>query len=224
LSAINTADVETTPFESDDGHWLFFGSTRPGGAGGVDIWVSYRRFVHDDNAWQAPVNVAAVNSAGFEGGPMLFEDDESGLVQLYFASTPYPGGPQALADLYVSTLGPTGFGPPVPITELNSDALDGGPWLRRDGLEIYYLSYREGLPLPYTYGSIYNATRGSLDEPWSAPEVVIGRQPDGSPGDHWVTTPCLSHDGLTLYVAANQPGTDIGDIFVAHRMKLTGRR
>jgi hypothetical protein len=214
--------VDNAPFESIDGHWLFFISTRPGGVGGMDIWVSYRRFVHDDTAWQDPVNIAAVNSVGFEGGPMLYEDDESGLVQLYFAAAPYPGGPQSLADMYVSTLGPNGFETPVSLVELNSAAHDGKPWLRRDGLEMIFESYREGLPEPFSFGSVYSSKRWSTDLPWSAPEIAIGRSAPGSPGDRWVTTPSLTRDNLTLFVAANQPGTDIGDIFVAYRQRVKG--
>ena len=214
--------VDNAPFESIDGHWLFFISTRAGGAGGLDIWLSYRRFVHDDTAWEDPVNLSAVNSVGFEGGPMLYEDYESGLVQLYFAAAPFPGGTQAMADIYVSTLGPTGFETPVALTELNSAAHDGKPWARRDNLEMIFESYREGLPEPFTFGSIYSSKRWSIDQPWSAPTVVIGRTAAGNPGDRWVTTPALTHDGLTLFLAANQTGTDIGDIFVAHRKKVKG--
>lgn len=214
--------IDNAPFESKDGHWLFFISSRPGGAGGLDIWVSYRRFVHNDTAWGEPVNVSAVNSVGFEGGPMLYEDDESGLLQLYFAAAPYAGGPQSLADMYVSTLGPNGFETPVSLVELNSAAHDGKPWVRRDGLEMIFESYREGLPEPFMFGSIYSSKRWSTDQPWSAPEIVIGRTASGNPGDRWVTTPSLSHDNLTLYVAANQAGTDIGDIYVSHRQKVKG--
>jgi hypothetical protein len=216
--------VDTTPFESTDGHWLFFGSTRPGGMGLSDIWVSYRRFVHSDTAWQEAVNLTAVNSVGFEAGPMLFEDEATGVTQLYFASNPVPGGQQAYVDIYVSNLGPNGFETPFPVVELNSPALDGKPWLRRDGLEMFFVSYRQGLPEPYMFGSVYSSTRMATDQPWSAPTVAIASTAAGNPGDRWVSTPSLSHDGLTLYVAANQPGGDIGNIFVAHRQKVTGRR
>lgn len=223
---INTVGNNTTPFESIDGHWLYFASNRLGGVGGPDLWVSYRRFIHDDAAWQEPVNLTAVNSVGFEGGPMLYEDQDNGITQLYFAASPYPGGTQAYSDVYVSNLGPNGFEVPFPVVEINSAAHDGKPWVRRDGLELFFESYRQGYPpLPFTYGSIYSSTRSSIDEPWSPPTVVIGTAASGDPGDYWFTTPSLSRDGLTLFVAANQAGTtDRGDIFVAHRSRLTGKR
>lgn len=216
--------IDSAPFESTNGHWLFFISTRSGGVGDFDIWVSYRRFVHSDDAWQEPVNLSAVNSVGFEGGPTLFEDDATGVTQLYFAAAPYAGGTQGVADLYVSNLGPNGFETPVAIVELNSAAHDGRSWVRRDGHEIFFESYREGLPAPFTFGSVYSSTRPSTDQSWSDPTIAVGRTTAGNPGDRWITTPSLSRDGLTLYVAANQPGSDFGDIFVAHRERVTGRR
>jgi hypothetical protein len=68
---INTASVETVPALSRDGHWLFFNAfNRPGGFGGFDIWASYRDNVHDDFAWQTPVNLGpGVNSPVNDVGP-----------------------------------------------------------------------------------------------------------------------------------------------------------
>ncbi len=52
---------------SRDGTELYFGSDRPGGKGGLDIWVS--RWVA--GAWQEPVNAAALNTTDDEGWPAL---------------------------------------------------------------------------------------------------------------------------------------------------------
>ena len=49
---VNTIDNEQVPAFSRDGHLMFFASNRPGGFGGVDIWVSRRDHTHDDFAWQ----------------------------------------------------------------------------------------------------------------------------------------------------------------------------
>lgn len=51
-------------FSADDTE-LYFGSDRPGGKGGLDIWVS--RMV--GGAWQEPINIAAVNTSDSEGWP-----------------------------------------------------------------------------------------------------------------------------------------------------------
>lgn len=72
------------PALSRDGHWLFFGSNRPGSAG-FDIWVSYREHIHDDLAWQPPVNAGpGVNSPAAEGDPSFFQNDDAGVPQLFY--------------------------------------------------------------------------------------------------------------------------------------------
>lgn len=220
---INTSANEAQAFESVDGHWLYFGSNRTGGMGGMDIWVSWRKDKHDDTAWEAPVNVSALNTAGFENGPMLFFDKVTGTTQMYFASAPGAGGTQPFADIYMSNLGPTGFGVPVAVSELNVEGyLDGKPWLRRDGLEIFFVSYRGGSG-PMVTGAVYSATRESTGDPWSDPFIAVGRTAAGQPGDKWITTPVLSWDAQTLYVGVNQTtGSDYGDIYVAHREKVRG--
>ncbi|RXD53088.1 TolB-like protein, partial [Xanthomonas perforans] len=69
LLPINTAQDETTPLFSADGRWLLFASTRPGGAGGSDL---YRAPVDTQGA-VGPVQSlgAAINSAGNERAPTL---------------------------------------------------------------------------------------------------------------------------------------------------------
>jgi hypothetical protein len=56
---------------SADGSQFYFASDRPGGKGGLDIWVSTRV----DGNWQEPVNVAAVNTPDADGWPALSPDD-----------------------------------------------------------------------------------------------------------------------------------------------------
>ena len=85
---INTTANEMVPAFSRDGHLMFFASNRPGGFGGVDIWVSRREHTHDDFAWQPAENLGAgVNSAALDEGPSYFENDEVGVPQLYFSSS-----------------------------------------------------------------------------------------------------------------------------------------
>src|SRR6266436_1059982 len=98
---VNTAFDEGEPGLSRDGHFLFFQSKRPGGFGGIDLWVSYREHTHDDFDWQPAVNLGAgVNSAADDQGPSYFENEEDGAPQLYFGSS-RPGGLGG-ADIYVS--------------------------------------------------------------------------------------------------------------------------
>lgn len=53
-----------------DGRELYFHSSRPGGKGGYDIWVS----VNVDGAWQEPVNLEIVNSPATDGWPFVTPD------------------------------------------------------------------------------------------------------------------------------------------------------
>ena len=54
-----------------DGSELYFHSSRPGGEGQLDIWVSTKL----DGKWQSPVNVEAVNSAYNDGWPFVSPDN-----------------------------------------------------------------------------------------------------------------------------------------------------
>jgi hypothetical protein len=210
---INSGANDRTAFESQDRHWLYFASNRPGGLGGFDLYVSWRKDVDDDEGWQTPVNLASINTAGFDAGPTLFED-EDGTIQLYFTSG--PSGP--VADLYVSILGPGGFESRTAVTELNSSANDSRPYLRKDGREIYFASNRNGLL------SIWASTRFATDQLWLAPSLIFTPTGGGTPAPYF-TTPVLSRDALTLYVGVNQAaGTDVGDIYSAHREKIKGPR
>jgi hypothetical protein len=215
---VNSSSNDRGAFVSSDGHWLFFSSDRPGGIGGNDLYVSRRTHVHDDSDWEPAMNVSAVNSVGFDSGPTLFENEETNTIELYFNSAPFPGGTQAVADIYRSTLGPNGFEPPIPVTELNSPVQEGRPYLRRDGREIFFQSNRSG-PL-----SIWVATRSSTAEPWSMPVLAISPADVGDPTVTFVTTPVLSWDNTTLFVGVVRPGIDMGNIYAATREKAKGRK
>jgi hypothetical protein len=83
-----------------DGREIFFGSNRINSVGGLDLWFSTRRSVHD--AWSAPENLAAVNSAASDQQPslssdgrtLLFASDRSGSIggTDIWRSTRRPGG------------------------------------------------------------------------------------------------------------------------------------
>ena len=88
------ANIREVPFNSDDfstchpaissdGTRLYFASNRPGGFGGMDIYVSTFR----NQAWSAPVNLGPViNSTGNEVFPYISEDEV-----LYFSSSDQGG-------------------------------------------------------------------------------------------------------------------------------------
>jgi hypothetical protein len=214
---INTSSNELTPSLSTDGHRLFFGSNRPGGIGGNDIFVSRRHNKRDDFGWQPAENLDnAVNTADDEQAPMLFEDDATGTITLYFQSN-RPGGPGG-NDIYASTLqSDEAFGSAVLVAELSSSFQDQQPAIRKDGLEMFLASNRLG-----TVGSLdlWVSTRPSTSDPW-APPVNLGPVINSVGND---ARPALSFNGTVLYFQSARPGNVGGpgvyDLWMTTRTKL----
>ncbi|HEY3219085.1 MAG TPA: hypothetical protein VGJ80_00010 [Gemmatimonadales bacterium] len=216
-STVNASVNDFAPALSRDEHWLFFASPRqPDGFGSSDIWASYRDDVHDDLAWQEPINLGAgINTTGFEGGPSYFENDEGGGAQLYFNHNPAPvnsGG-----DIYVSTQAADGsWGDAVPVTELNSAASEQRPSISHDGRTIYFFSNRPGS----SSDDIWVATRADVASPWTAPTNLDAPINTAADERH----PFIYSQGKTemLFFARNvatPPAVDL-DLFVSTRTRV----
>ncbi len=64
---INTDYIEYDPYVAPDESYLIFGSSRPGGYGGIDNYICFRR---GDGSWTAPVNLGpGLNSSSGDGCP-----------------------------------------------------------------------------------------------------------------------------------------------------------
>jgi len=228
LDAFNSAPVvnsvgslTSVPSFSSDGHQLFFGSTRPGGLGRADLYVSRRTNKHDDFGWQEPVNLGPmINSPEDETALTYFEDEETGTISAYVTSN-RPGGPIGSAPgslhIWVSTLGDDGsFGPPVLVPKLSSPFEETRTAIRRDGLEFFLTSKRpDGL---IGTNDIWVSTRDSTLDPWSTP-VNLG--PTVNYHGYQTGAPALSWDGTTLYFYSDRPGGFGGrDLYMATREKL----
>jgi Tol biopolymer transport system component len=215
-STINTSANEGNPAFSRDGHLMFFQSDRTGGIGGIDIWVSQREHTHDDFDWGAPVNVSAgVNSSAGDQAPSYFEDDETGIPQLYFASNRI-GGLGGL-DIFMSEqAGDGSFGAAARITELSSAGGDSRPTIRHDGLEIIFQSDRPGS----TGGAdLWVSTRATTLDAWSIP-VNLGNTVNTTFADN---NPYLSSDGTILLFVSDRPGgSGSSDLYITTRTKLRG--
>ena len=213
---INTSGVELAPAFSRDGHWLFFHTDRPGGFGGVDIWASYREHTDDDFAWQPPINLGSgVNSPYDDAGPTFFQDDETGIITLYFTSN-RPGVAGA-ADIFSAVMNPDGsFGPSALVPELDSPGRDTRSAIRHDGLEIIFQSDRTG---SVGSGDLWVSPRATTLDPWSPP-VNVGPSVNTV---YFDGAPALSSDGETLLFYSNRPGGfGANDLYVSTRQKLQG--
>lgn len=215
---VNTTFDEGNPAFSRDGHFLFFQSIRPGGLGGVDLWVSRRNHKHDDFDWEPAVNLGpGVNSTADDNAPSYFENDELGFAQLYFVST-RPGGFGG-QDIYLSNQTPDGsFGPAALVPDLSSPSTDSRPSIRRDGLEVIFQSNRPGSFS--TALDLWVATRESTLDGWSSP-VNLGSTINTVSIEN---NAHLSSDRLTLFFSSDRSGGSGGlDLYISTRTKLRGQ-
>ena len=91
---VNSTAWESQPFVSADGRYLLFSSTRPGGFGGSDIWMSVKL---KNNQWSPPFNMGdSINTPGNEMAPFLYADNKT----LIFSSDGYPG--MGHQDLFIT--------------------------------------------------------------------------------------------------------------------------
>lgn len=124
------------PAISIDGDKLFFASNRPGGFGGMDIFVSYKV----GESWSEPVNLGpGVNTAGNDAFPFIHADNT-----LYFASDGQPDRKGGF-DLYYVIPDGTQWTKPVNMGEpFNTGGDDIGLIVDLNKINGYYASNGSG--------------------------------------------------------------------------------
>lgn len=190
---VNSSAYDLEPSISTNGLSLYFCSNRPGGYGGVDIWVTTRE--KSDSDWGTPVNFGStVNTSFDEAEPSISFD---GLTLFFDSNRPDGSGG---FDIYMTTrmtmdgdwTQPVNVGP-----EVNSSAWDNCPSISGDGLALFFCSRRLG-----TSSDLWMTTRTTSFDPWRAP---VHLQPNvNSMADE--ATPDVSFDGRTLFFKSERSG------------------
>jgi outer membrane protein OmpA-like peptidoglycan-associated protein/tetratricopeptide (TPR) repeat protein len=135
--SINTDFWESSPAISPDKRALYFSSTRPGGYGGADLYVS---FLKPNGRWTEAVNMGpTINTAGDEMAPFIHADNQT----LYFTSDGLPG--YGGSDLFVlKKLSNGQWGVPENMGyPINTIENEGSLAVAADGYTAYYASDRE---------------------------------------------------------------------------------
>jgi len=211
----NTASLDGCPFVSTDGKMFFMASNRPGGLGGIDIWVATRQSV--DDPWGEPVNVGApVNSPSNDFCPTIARDGHT----FYFVSN-RPGGCGG-DDIYVTRRrDDNGFDEPENLgCQVNSAGNEASPFpLPEPGLGpvLYFSSTRAGGYAPDAPGAttgdadIYmSESHGGVFGPATLVPGVNSAFEDGQPN--------VRRDALEIFFYSTRPGTlGAADIYSATR-------
>jgi outer membrane protein OmpA-like peptidoglycan-associated protein/tetratricopeptide (TPR) repeat protein len=135
-SKINTDQWESQPCLSPDKRDLYFTSTRFGGIGGSDIYVSH---LQPNGRWGEPENLGPeINTMGDEACPFIHADNQT----LYFTSNGLQG--YGNNDLFYTRKGPGGvWSKPVNLGyPINTISDEGTLFIIADGKTAYYASDR----------------------------------------------------------------------------------
>jgi hypothetical protein len=204
---------------SDDGLEMYISTARPGGQGNADLWILKR--ATSDSAWTAPENLGpAVNGPGNDLLACLSADG----LTLYFCSD-RPHGDDNRYDIFLTTRAKktAPWGPAVNLgATINSPTTDSEPWISRDGLELYFASYRSG---GSGRADIYMSKRTRTDAPWGDP-VNLGTVVNSTYNEQYLS---LSSDGLVLLfsdvdytLSSLRPnGYGASDLWMAKRASLS---
>ena len=202
IIGINTPAVEGCPIESTNGNLLFFASNRPGGHGGIDIWVAFRHGPNDP--WSDPLNLP-INSAADDFCPTPLPGGD-----LLFVSRRAGGCSQSGSDIYQTRLHPVnGWLEPENLgCDVNSPGDEFSPsYAPAGGGMLFFSSNRDGLHKIYVSARLEN---GVFDSPTEVVELsALGFNS---------ARPNVSQDGREIVFDSDRPGGfGLFDIWAATR-------
>jgi len=206
---VNSSAIDVSPSISQDGHYLYFASRRPGGEGGLDCWRTHRANPSDDFGWETPENLGSVVNTTLDEADCLPVGNQNGNGEFWFTSLNRPGGSGGY-DIYRSTISAQGaFGTPSPVVELNTAGRDTRFTLTGNGLTIYFTSNRPG---GVGLIDIWTASRKTPQSLFCTP-VNLGAIVNSSANE---SSPSISTNGDELFFTSTRPGGfGQGDVYVA---------
>ena len=214
LGAIVNSDVnDLLPTPAPNGLSLYFSSSRPGGQGGIDIWVSQRATL--SSAWGAPQNLGAtLNTSGTEAPTHISPDGREMFIQTNRPGG-LPGGTNG-TDIWVSTR-----------TDLNNDfgwttPVHLGAVLNSTGDDqngVYFVDPRTGVGTLFFHSDrniagnsdIYQSTRNA-DGTFNAPSPV--NELNSAAADHRTA---ISRDGLEVIFSSTRFSTTTPPLYSLFR-------
>jgi hypothetical protein len=216
--AFNTELLDGCPTLARDGRTFYMASNRPGGEGGLDIWVATRESV--DAPWGEPVNLGPpVNTPADEFCPSPARDGHL----FFFVSTRPGSGACGGSDIYATRWRADEHGWDEPTNlgcQVNSAGGEASPFLIEEpgiGPVLYFSSNRAGgysVDAPGTLvgdDDIYfSEWQGGGFGPAQLAPFVNSASHDSRPH--------LRRDALELFFDSNRPGTlGSADIFSSTR-------
>jgi len=210
-AVVNSPFNDAGPATSKDGLTLYFGSDRPGGFGGYDIWVSQR--AGSEALWGPPINLGAlVNTGDIENVPALSRDEH----WLFFNSNRDGGfgGNDIWAAYRQHTEDDFGWQPPVNLgPEINTSFVDQGPgYVENDEAGAPLLFFNSDRPGGMGAADIYVSqllANGSFGPASLVVELSSSAQD---------ARPSVRFDGLEVVMFSNRLGSLGGfDLWTATR-------
>jgi WD40-like Beta Propeller Repeat len=211
-SELNTPSMDGCPIQSPDGLSLYMASNRPGGKGGLDIWVATRASTHDP--WGAPANIGEpINSAADDFCPTPIRGKG-----LFFVSREALPGSCGQGDIYFTRRDPAhGWREPERLACTtaggpNSELDEQGPsYVKVGGRELLYFS--RSSVTPSVAGEIF--VSGRLAGGGFGPASAVTALNDAAAND---IQPNIRKDGLEIVFSSNRAGgAGLQDIWVAKR-------
>jgi hypothetical protein len=213
---INSAASEMNAALSPDELSLYFVSTRAGGVGGADIWVSRR--ASPDAPWSNPVNLGPnVNGRGIDASPVVSIDGHV----LLFSSDRASG--QGSNDIYVARRADKsddlGWGPSVSLgPEVNTAAFEAGGFYLQSGEDgsanLYFVRG------PNTVALDIYVVAVTADGETRGPAVPVAELNDPDPA---ITDahPSIRVDGREVFLYSNRAGGSGGnDLWTSTRRSV----